>query len=166
MVTAIQDPLNRYIIYVEEDERTWCTSHFNSRLLLQRFDSAFHVVHSTVPFFINSICAIVIILLTARFRFLIGQGKFRENIWKQFRQHYHLIVSSCLLVLLAIPRVIIVLRNSCIQSLSNPQLPLIGYLMSFVSPALVFFIYIAPSLKYRNDFKEVIGKFTTSCRKQ
>ena len=157
MLTAIQDPLNRYITYVEEDEKTWCISRLNSRSLLQKFDSTFHLINSIVPFFINIIASVVIILLTARARFLLGRGNFNENVWKQFQQHYHLIVSSCLLVLLAMPRVIIILRNSCLKSLNNPQLPLIGYCMSFVSPALVFLIYIAPSLKYRNDFHEVIG---------
>ncbi|CAF0920174.1 unnamed protein product [Adineta ricciae] len=162
--TAIQDPLNRYLLYVEDDKKTWCVSHFNSRPMVQRVDSILHVIHYIIPFSINIISSIIIIVLTSRVRYLlVGRTKLNENLRKHMRHYSHLIISPCLLVLLALPRILIVLRSSCVKSLSNPHFPLFGYFISFVSPALIFIIYVVPSMKYRNNFKDVIGKFMKIC---
>jgi hypothetical protein len=155
-LTAIQDPLNRYLIYVEEDEKTWCVIHYNSRPLLKQIDSTLNLIHFIIPFLINLISSFIIVLLTARMRTTAHKGSFLKNMRKQLRQHYHLIVSSCLLVILALPRIILSLYNGCMKSANDPRLPLSGYFVSFIPTVLIFMVFVLPSDKYRNDFKQVI----------
>ena len=164
--TAIQDPLNRELIYIEEDQKHWCIIHFKNRPWLQRLDSILNLVHFITPFLINFCASFIIILLTARVRSSVGQKTFLAILRKQFEEHHHLIITPCLLVILALPRIIISSQSSCIMSPNNPRLPLAVYFVSFIPTVLNFIIFVVPSKRYRSDFKQVINYLVRTVRKK
>lgn len=73
IATAIQDPLRRRLSddsdEDNEDERIWCIVSYPSHL--RTYNSIINIVHFSVPFSINIISAIVIIVLTARRRITV-----------------------------------------------------------------------------------------------
>ncbi|CAF1456737.1 unnamed protein product [Adineta steineri] len=76
----------------------------------------------------------VIYLKDARIRSKARGGSFSKYLGEQFNQHYHLVISACVLVLLALPRLIIYLYGGCMKSAREPWLALSGYFISFVPP--------------------------------
>jgi hypothetical protein len=63
-------------------------------------------------------------------------------------------LSSLILFLIGMPRLIISLASKCMQSARNPWLYLSGYFISFIPPLLVMIIFVLPSEFYRKEFKE------------
>ncbi|CAF1606613.1 unnamed protein product, partial [Didymodactylos carnosus] len=130
---AIHDPLNRRLIVDEEDQRTWCVVSYVHLPSLNIFNTGLNITHFILPFAINFISAFIIILTTARKRSIARtQQTYCQHLRKEFQQHKHLIISPCILVLLALPRLIISFFSGCMKSERNPWLYFAGYFVSFI----------------------------------
>src|SRR4051812_2310861 len=66
MTTIIHEPLYRGLYDDEEEQRTWCVTHYSQSL--QIYNSAIILIHFLVPFIINLCSACFIIIMTARQR--------------------------------------------------------------------------------------------------
>ena len=172
-LTSIQDPLHRDLVTDEDEQRLWCITKYSS--FSQIFNSTMILFHSLLPFAINVLSTLTIIILAARHKSkarlqkpldknLLKQyyqqlrEQFRQDLRTQLRQHKHLLISSCILILLTLPRLIIPLLSTCIKSVRDPWLFLVGYFLSFIPPALIFGIFVLPSTAYRNELHHAMER--------
>jgi hypothetical protein len=152
ITTHLHDPFYRHMIddtEEEEEYRTWCYVQFNSIIL------AFHFI---LAFIFNIVSALIIIIHTARQR-STAQKKQSHNgqLRKQFGTLKHLLISPIVLIILALPRLIISFLSGCMKTTrGNPWLYLIGYLISFLPPMLIFIVFILPSKTYKAEFNTTI----------
>ena len=155
--TNVHDPIKRELIddFDMDDKRTWCFVRYSS--FLEKYNFAMNLFHFVVPMLINFISAVTIIISTARSR-TAAQSKltFMQHLQLQLKEHKHLLLTPCLLILLGSPRLIIPLYSGCMKSPRNPYLFVIGYFISFVPMTLHFFIFVLPSKKYMGEFKKTI----------
>ncbi|CAF1523138.1 unnamed protein product [Adineta ricciae] len=149
ILTRLTNPFHRNVIEDKDNERTWCIINYDSHLKLQQFDSILIVINYLCPFVIHLLSSIIIILLVARSRSTANREKFSKQVRRQINQHYHLIISPFILVILALPRLIIPLIYRYIKSTNDPWPALAGYFVSFIPPILTFFIFVLPSQTYK-----------------
>jgi len=153
LTSYIHDPVHRDLLEDKEEERKWCVIRYSSPM--QVFASFINIIHFLVPFSINVIAILFIIILMARQKLKVSeQETFKEHLWKQFHQHKHRLFSSFILIIIAMPRLIISFISQCMKSAQNPWLYLSGYFISFIPPLLVFILYVLPSEFYRKEFDE------------
>jgi hypothetical protein len=156
--TAIHDPLHRNLLQDTEERRTWCTVTYSPRL--QTFDSAMLFAHFLIPFCINLGSALWIILILSLNPSLTQKKRsFYDRLVQQLRDHKRLLISCWTLVILALPRLIIALQMGCLKSQRDPYLSLCAYFISFMPPALVFFVFIVPSSAYMLELRKRIRCF-------
>jgi hypothetical protein len=153
--STIHDPLYRRLIDDTEEQRTWCITSYSS--ILKIYDSISIFVHFLVPFFINIISVIVIIVNLARQQSILRKKQtYKQHLYKQLDQNKHLLIAPCILVLSAIPRLVLSLLSVCMRSPRDPWRFLIGYLLSFIPFMLTFPVFILPSIAYKKEFCNTI----------
>lgn len=65
-ITGIHDPLHRYLVDDIGEQRTWCIVRYSSSV--QIYDTVMNVVHFILPFAINILSGILILVIVARYR--------------------------------------------------------------------------------------------------
>jgi hypothetical protein len=156
IATYSHAPLYRKLIDDGEENRTWCVVSYS--LTVQIYDQTKNLIHFLLPFVINISSAIIVIIMIDRNRSKVHrQNTTKQHLFKQFRYHKHLIISPIILVILALPRIILIFVSGCMKSARDPWLFLIGYFISFVPVSFMFVVFVWPSKKYKNEFKEAIN---------
>jgi hypothetical protein len=123
------------------------------------YNAAMVIVHFFVPFTINLISATLIIFAVARQRSTIRkQQSFHQHLREQLNEHKHLIISPCILIILALPRLVISFTTGCMKSPRNPWIFLVGYFVSFVPQTLTFIVFVLPSSTYKRAFQESLKR--------
>jgi hypothetical protein len=154
----IYDPLHRHLMDDEEEQRTWCVSQYSSSV--QIFDWILNIFHFSVPFVINFISALIIIINITRTRSNTQQKKsFKQHLLKQIQQHKHLLISPLILVVLAIPRLVISFLSGCMKSARDSWFYFIGYFISFIPSIMTFIVFVLPSDVYKKEFIESMKQF-------
>jgi hypothetical protein len=101
--------------------------------LSQAFDWFTNILHSSVPFSINCISTLMIIIIAARSRSNAQKkGSYKKYLREQFHHHKHLLISPLRLILLVLPRLIIPFLFRCMKSTRNSWLYCIGSFISFI----------------------------------
>jgi hypothetical protein len=157
ILTHIHDPIHRQLIDdIDIDEkRIWCFVRYSSSINI--YDSFITLFHFLVPFLINIISALWIIISIAYKRLGIQPDQtFQQHLRRQMQQHRHLLLSPFILMLLTLPRLIISFVSSCMRSARQPWLYLIGYFISFIPSMLTFVVFILTSKTYKKEFNTVI----------
>jgi hypothetical protein len=159
--TTIHDPIHRRLLYDDNDDnekRIWCIATYSSSV--QTFNTFINTFHFLIPFTINIISAIIILVMTARQRsHLENHRTYQHLLREQFHQHYHLLIAPILLTILALPRLIISFISSCMNSTDHSWLFLIGYFISYVPPMLTFVVFVIPSKFYKNVFHHTVKEY-------
>jgi hypothetical protein len=153
ILTHIHDPLHRELIDdIDIDQpRIWCLVRYSSSLNI--YNSFMTLFHFLLPFSINVLCAIWLIILLARNRARAQRDRsYREHLKHQINQHRHLLIAPSLLILLSLPRLIISFISGCMRSARQPWLHLIGYFVSFIPSMLTFIVFVLPSENYTGEF--------------
>ncbi|CAF1246940.1 unnamed protein product [Adineta steineri] len=138
-----------------EENRIWCVTHYSK--FIQTYNSTIIFIHFLIPLLINFFSAVFIIIMTAR-QHNTSNSKltFYQQLIKQLKEHKPILISSILVVILSLPRLIISLLTTCMKSSSKPLLYLIGYFISFLPSMLMLFIFVLTSDLYFKQFKESI----------
>jgi hypothetical protein len=156
-LSIIHDPVHRRLIDELEEERTWCIVQYPTKIAI--LNSAINIIHFIIPFSINLISAIVIIIAAARSSFAAHkQLTYKQHLWKQFQQHKQILLSPLILILLALPRLIISFVSGCMKSARNPWLFLAAYFISFIPTLLHFVVFVLPSAMYRKQLRDVFRR--------
>ncbi|CAF1558458.1 unnamed protein product, partial [Adineta ricciae] len=170
IITTIHDPIYRRVIDDDDDDdetkkRIWCTVLYPSSV--QKFNTIMNLFHFLVPFFINFMSASIIMILIARQKKSVNTKEgFYEQLKKEFLQHRHLIITSIVLVILAIPRLIFSFVFGCMKSISEPWLFLIGYFISFIPSMLTFIVFVLPSTTYKQHFKKICDRYKNNIQRR
>jgi hypothetical protein len=159
MITNIHDPIHRRLLDdgndYDDDKRIWCIISYSSRL--QTFNTFLNMFHFFVPFILNIISAVIIIVMTARQRTHVGNNKsYRRILREQLYEHWHLLIAPIILAILAVPSLIISLVSNCIKSSGNSWLFLFGYFVSFIPPTLCLVVFVLPSKLYKKELHKAI----------
>ena len=153
--TAIHDPLHRHLVDDIGEQRTWCIVRYPSSI--QLFHILMNIIHFVAPFSINIVSSLAIIAnVTQRRTASKHQQTYRQHLYEQLREHKHLLISPWVVVILALPRLVIALISGCMKSARNPTIFIAGYLISFVPPLLLFFVFVFPSRLYMRTFRAII----------
>jgi hypothetical protein len=158
--TNIHDPIYRRLFdeIDDEEKRIWCIPKYPSGIRI--IDSVMNMFHFIIPFIINLISAIIIIIVTARQRTTIQtQQKYIKVLKEQIEQHKNLLIGPCVLIILSIPRLIISFASDCIKSSSDSWLFLVGYFISFIPPTLTFILFVLPSTTYKEASRKAISQY-------
>ncbi|CAF1037002.1 unnamed protein product [Adineta ricciae] len=155
--SILHDPIHRHLIDDVEDQRTWCIVTFAFQT--ETYNRFINIFHFIIPFSLNLILTIGIIFITARQRSSAKrQFTFEQHLKSQFYRHKHLIVSSILLIVFILPRLIISFLSNCMKSAKDYKLFLVSYFISFVPPILHFFIFVLTSEIYKKQFNAMIRR--------
>ncbi|CAF3407239.1 unnamed protein product [Rotaria socialis] len=168
IMTSIHDPIHRRLIDDENDyeKRIWCTLAYSRGL--KKFDLIMNIFHFIIPFIMNFVSALLIIIITTKKRINARTDlSYEQTLYQQFLQHYNLLVAPCVLVLIAIPRAILSFVSGCMNTPREYWLFLIGYFISFIPLLLGFILFVLPSKIYKEEFRKTVtryGKFLQSYR--
>ncbi|CAF1365982.1 unnamed protein product [Didymodactylos carnosus] len=158
VLLVMHDPMNRRLIKDPVDQRQWCIVSYQDSLKI--YDTIINTMNFIVPFVINVISAIIIIVTTTRHRSSAQKRMAYYQLLKiQLKQHRHLIISPCILVLLALPRLILSFVSGCMKSTRNPWLALSGYFISFIPSMTIFFVFVMPSKLYIEEFHASLRRY-------
>ena len=151
VITTLHEPLHRQLVDDAQEQRIWCVTAYSSRWTA--INAALVIVHFLAPFIINIVSAVLIIVMGARRRSKIQQSlTVRQHLRAQLQQHKKLIISPCVLVVLATPRLIITFASGCMSSSRQSWLFLAGYFLAFIPPILIFVVFVLPSEMYKAEF--------------
>jgi hypothetical protein len=165
-ITNIHDPIYRSLFEQNDDDekRLWCIINYPSTARI--INLIMTVFHFIVPFIINVIAAITIIIINARQRAALqNKQKFKEILNEQIQKHKNLLIGPCVLIILGIPRLIISFASGCMKSANDSWLFLLGYFISLIPPTLTFILYVLPSSVYKEEFRTAIIKYRKFFRK-
>jgi len=163
IVSFIHDPIHRGLITDDDEQRIWCIVNYSTKLNV--FNSFINIIHFLVPFFLNVISAILIIMRAARHRSIARPHQtYRDHVREQFQEHKHLVISPCVLIILSFPRLYISFISGCMKSARNPWLYLIGYFISFAPSMLTFVVFVLPSELYKKEFWKAIRQDQNTLR--
>ncbi|CAF1195873.1 unnamed protein product [Adineta ricciae] len=164
--THVHEPLRRELIddFDIDERRIWCFVRYSS--LIEKYNSVITLFHFLIPFIINIISSLWIIIKLAYRRRGVQRGEtLKDHLRYQIQQHRHILYSPFILILLTLPRLIISFMRTCMRSTQKPWLLLIGYFLSFVPSMSIFIVFVLPSKIYKAELdavvKQLLKKFRT-----
>jgi hypothetical protein len=165
ITSNIPDPIYRRLIDDgEEDQRIWCVISYPKKL--EFFVWIMSIFHFLTPFAINLLIAFYIINQMARQRSTVRKNQtYWQQLQDQFDQLKNLLISPCILIILAFPRLLISFLAGCMKTIREPWLFLIGYFVSFIPSLMTFVVFVLLSTVYKEEFdKRVMQKIIASFR--
>ncbi|UJR12233.1 hypothetical protein I4U23_016410 [Adineta vaga] len=165
MVSIIHEPIYRKLYKDEFEQRLWCLFLYSQSL--HRYNVFISLVHLLGPFCANLCSSVYIVIGSARQRALLQPRiSYRQHRRQQLMEHKHLIISSMILVILSMPRIVTAFISGCIKTTHNSQLYAAGYFISFIPSVSIFAVFVMPSDFYKEQFKKSlkIGLILNPCR--
>ncbi|CAF2543175.1 unnamed protein product [Rotaria sp. Silwood2] len=167
ILTHMHDPFHRQVIndLDGDQQRIWCLSQYPSTVT--QYNTFITLFHFLVPFSINLISALIIIIVAARSRFKVDSKQpLFQHIQAKLKQYKHIIIAPTILFLLGLPRLIISFAVGCMRSPRQSWLYLIGYFVSFIPSMLTLFVFVLPSKTYRNELNKTIQQWIRRIRRR
>ncbi|CAF1296584.1 unnamed protein product [Adineta ricciae] len=130
----------------------WCIREIP--LNQQLFTHILTLFHQIIPFLINIIAALIIIVMITRSKMHAYRKTKRSALRDQTRKRLDLLLSPIVCFLAQLPEIIILFLNACDYDTSNwfSQVNLCIYYVSFFPQMSIFFLYITPSKQYHDIF--------------
>ena len=149
--------VNLHLYEDKKEERTLCAIRYSP--LMDHYNTLGIFLHLFLPFSINLVSSILLIIGTTRQRTSIDQSSaFATHFSKKFHQHKYLVISPIVLVILSLPRVILSFTLKCDKSSSYFWLNLFAYLCSFSPSILLLVIFVLPSPVYKTQFRRLFTR--------
>lgn len=145
--------------------RIWCIVEYSSNLPI--YNRIVNTFHFFVPFLINFISSIILIITKSRQKIRFGKSKdqnYKDMLHEQFREHQHLLIAPVVLFLLALPRLILSYVTKCMNSTKDSWIFLGGYFISFIPSMITLFTFVLPSKCYRNEYRKSILHYESQIR--
>ncbi|CAF1241652.1 unnamed protein product, partial [Didymodactylos carnosus] len=139
-----------YKIVVSVDKNvTWCVREISP--FHQHFVSGLMIIHTTIPFILNFIFAMIIIVIISRTKTNIHNLSHRQTFFTQIRQRQDLLLGPILYLILQTPQLVIQFLNGCSYSnnTSFTYIVLTAYYISFIPQITIFFFYVLTSPSYK-----------------
>ncbi|CAF1417530.1 unnamed protein product [Adineta steineri] len=170
IVILIHDPIYRRLLIDAENDndyekRIWCIVDYSPSLGV--FNYVLHTFQFFVPFMINLIAAVILIVKKINQQSTVQANRNRKEIIREnYQQHRHLFIAPVVLVILAIPRLVISYSSKCMNTSKDAWLFLVAYFISIIPPMLTFIIFILPSKFYKKEFHNTINQYRTDIRRR
>jgi hypothetical protein len=163
--TSIHDPIYRQLIdEINNDDnikRIWCVAMYSPGL--QVYNYVMYTFHFSIPFMMNLISTIILIMRKSRQRAAIHpERNYREHLQEQVRQHKNLLTAPMVLIILGLPRLILTFASKCMKSTDDAWLFLMGYFISFIPSMLTFVVFVLPSKAYKKEFLDKIKRYRSN----
>lgn len=153
--SSIHDPLNRHLLYDQNDDehnRIWCIVRYSRQI--QTLNSFFQLFHFFTPFFMNISCSLFFIIRISQRKTILQQRRPFINVFRdQLKKHVHMLLSPTILVILSIPRMILFFKAGCMKAMDKSWLPLLAYLISYLPAMLTFMIFALPSIFHKRELR-------------
>jgi hypothetical protein len=144
--TLISDPRN--------NDRLWCVIKY-PHTWLQSYEVVLNLINTIVPFFVNFLSGIVVLVTFVRIKQRTNtQTRYENLLMKQVRRNKHLIISPLLMIVFNLPLFIVLLVIKCIQSRAQLYVSTVAYFLAFVLFTATFAIFILPASSYKKIFYE------------
>ncbi|UJR12145.1 hypothetical protein I4U23_016322 [Adineta vaga] len=141
----------------------WCVREIS--LNQQLFTYALALIHQILPFLINIIAALIIILVITRSKIHAHRKTKHNTLMDETRKRLDLLLGPVVCFLAQLPEIIILFLNACDYDTSTWFSPvtLCIYYISFLPQMSIFFLYVTPSKQYYDIFKKdtSLGKHIT-----
>lgn len=156
--TLIHQVFNRKLIPDPRvDERLWCVLKFPTNWL-QTYNDVMHLFNSIIPFLINLMSMILLIIALARLKQKTGKKSYLNVLKKQIKEHKDLIIGPILTLSCKLPLLVVTLVIKCIKSKWQLYLSVGCYFLSFVPLLATFAIFVLPAPSYVTIFKAKLRK--------
>ncbi|CAF1537933.1 unnamed protein product [Adineta ricciae] len=147
------------IIDPRSDDRLWCVIQYKQSWL-RTYDILTGIFNNSVPFFLNLICSIILIVSLSKTRQRVAvKQSYRKTIILQFRQHKDLLIAPFMTISTKLPLLIASLAIKCINKQSHLYLILFAYYLSLAPLISTFIMFVLPSDSYMKIFKESLRHF-------
>jgi hypothetical protein len=155
-----------YLLYYLLFIGTWCVTEFNKVMTI--YNQINIVTHYTVPFLINVVCTVVLIVEIVHRRARIEKTKTcGQVVREQLIRQKELFIPPLAIIASALPQLIISFSFACME-LDNAwqrYMLTVSYFVSYFPQTLSFFLYIQPSTFYKSEFHLThIGKILNNGR--
>ncbi|CAF3923216.1 unnamed protein product [Adineta steineri] len=148
--------INLQLFYDKKEERSWCVIFYSK--LLNDYNSFILFFHFFSPFLLNLFSALFIIITTAQQKVLVqNNNQFTHSFKNKLKQHKHLLISPCILLILCLPRLIISFTLNCKKSTYHFYFYLAAYFISFLPSICIFIVFVLPSPIYKKEFKQILS---------
>jgi hypothetical protein len=142
---------------------TWCVAQFTAPIAI--YNQLNIVTHYSIPFLINFVCTIILIVLIARHRAIADKRKSHVQVFReQIIVQKELFIPPLIIIASALPQLIISFNFAC-KELHNPwqrYILTVAYFLSYLPQTLTFLLYIQPSTFFKSEFHvTLIGKLLT-----
>ncbi|UJR16677.1 hypothetical protein I4U23_003577 [Adineta vaga] len=161
IISIIHESIYRDLFEDKDEQRFWCVIPYT--FSIHTYNTIISLFHFLGPFFANFYSATFITFRGTRQRAQVQPHLTqRQHQWQQFNDNKHLLISSIILVILSIPRLIISSLSGCVKASYQSQIYAAGYFISFVPSVSIFIVFVLPSNFYRNQFKTSIKSWRQS----
>ncbi|CAF4029208.1 unnamed protein product, partial [Rotaria sordida] len=166
ILTTLHRPFYLMLFHqmTEDDEfqgHPWCIFQFNSTFW-NTYEKIINICHLTIPFILNIISVILFLIYKTKLEFISSSRKKRDSIFyiikEQLFKYISVLISTIIIIILEIPRLIFTFTFVCIDYSWQRYLYLTGYFISFLPLTSILFIYIIPSPKYKKQLKIILNK--------
>jgi hypothetical protein len=151
-VTSIHQVFSRELIPDPRiNERLWCVVKF-SKSWLKKYDVTMNLVNSIVPFLINLISTVLLLITFSRVKQRTTSASYINALKKQVKAHKDLILSPILIISCKLPILIVILVIKCIKYKWELYLSITCYFIALVPLTATFAIFALPSPSYLKVF--------------
>ncbi|CAF1459668.1 unnamed protein product [Didymodactylos carnosus] len=128
---------------------TWCVREISP--YHQHFVNGLMMIHTTCPFILNFIFAMVIIVIISRTKRNFHNSSHRETLFTQIRQRQDLLLGPIFGLIVHTPQLVIQLLNGCnyLDNMLFIHIILATYYISFIPQTTIFFFYVLTSSSYK-----------------
>ena len=130
----------------------WCIREIppNQKLLTQ----VFSLIHQVIPFVVNMVAALIIIVAITRSKVHVHQKSTRSVLIDQTRKRADLLLGPIACFLTQLPEIVMLFLNACNYDNSDWfwEITLVAYYISFAPHISIFFLYVLPSKQYHDVF--------------
>ena len=130
----------------------WCIREIPSNQ--QFWTQLLAFVHQALPFLVNIVSALIIILVVTRSKMHVHRKNKHNVLIDQTRKQSDLLLGPIACFLAQLPEIIILFLNTCDYDTSVwfSHITLSTYYVSFIPQMSIFFLYVTPSRQYRDIF--------------
>lgn len=157
LLMHIHEILFYQTIYQSSFSISICVTNFHYHPI-EVYNRVSTLIHYLLPFFIQIICTIGLLIRTGRSRARATTNTkeaFRQVLRKQLSSQKELFITPIIIIFSALPQTILSFSLACSQLSSwQRHILLITILLSYIPQILGFILYVLPSSAYRKEFDQ------------
>jgi hypothetical protein len=160
IIANLYEPFYRRLL--DDPSRTdhaWCVLDFPQNVLwLGSFRKVMNIVHIIVPFGVNLLCTLILLVRITKSKYLLIDAiitskseSYSSLLREQMSRYKDLLISPCVLLVLGLPRLVFTFAFACVQHPWQQHVYIASYFISILPMALSLFIFVFPSVTCKKD---------------